>query len=118
MATKQNLSLIQGDSKTYNLTFKDTAGTVLDISNWTILFTVKRCFSDADVDAIIQKTVVIGAPPAGASGTTSIELSHEDTEVLPQGNFYYSIQAIPSAGKLYTLLKGNYLIEEVADRNQ
>lgn len=118
MATKQHLTLIAGDSKTYNLTFKDAAGIALDISDWTILFTVKRCYTDADADAVIQKTIVIGQSPAGASGTTSIELTHEDTEALPQGNFYYSIQAVPSVGKLYTLLKGNYFIEEVADRNQ
>jgi hypothetical protein len=115
MATKQHLSIIAGDSKTYELVFKDAAGELLDISGWIIYFTVKTCYSDADADALIRKDVTI-PDGGGASGTATIELTHEDTELLPRGNYYYSIQARPSAGKLYTLLKGNYLVEEVADR--
>jgi len=116
VATKQHLTIIQGDSKNYTLTFRDTTGTALDISGWTIFFTVKRCYTDADVDALIRKDVEIPAG-GGTSGITTIELTHEDTELLPYGNYYYSIQARPSAGKLYTLIKGNYLVEEVADRD-
>jgi len=117
VATKQHLSIIQGDSKTYNLTFRDTAGIALDISTWTVLFTVKRNYSDADVDAIITKTIVPGQHTDPTNGKTAIPLTHAETELFPTGTFYYSIQTIPSVGLLYTLLKGNYLVEEVADRN-
>ena len=117
MATKQNLAIIQGDSKNYNLTFRTTAGVLIDISDWTIYFTVKRAASDPDASAVLVKTVVIGPSPAGATGTTSIVLDHADTESLPRGTYLYSIQAEPNdITKLYTLLKGQYSIEEVADR--
>lgn len=117
MATKLNLQLIQGDSKNYNLTFRDSTGAVLNISSWIIYFTVKRVVSDPNSAAILLKTVVIGPSPAGAAGTATIPLTHTDTESLPKGTYYYSIQVEPNdPTKLYTLLKGQYNIEEVADR--
>lgn len=115
MATRQNLNLIQGDSKNYNLTFRDSSGTALDITGWTVYFTVKRTFSDADADAILSKTVTVHTDPT--VGQTTIALTHADTETLARGTYFYSIQAKPDATNLYTILRGNYTIEEVADRN-
>ena len=115
MATKQNLSIIAGDSKSYNLTFSDATGTALDITGWIIYFTVKRTYADADVDAILSKTVTVHTDPT--AGKTSIVLAHADTEGLPRGVYYYSIQAQTDVTNLYTVLRGQYTIEEVADRN-
>lgn len=117
MATKQNLQIIQGDSKSYNLTFRNTAGVALDISTWTIYFTVKRAFSDADADAILLKTVAPGQHTDPTHGITVVALDTTDTGTLSRGNYYYSIQAQTGVNNLYTLLKGNYTVEEVADRN-
>lgn len=115
MAIKQNLTLIQGDSKTYNLTFTDADGAVIIITNWTIYFTVKRSYADADIDAVLQKTVTVHTDPT--QGKTAIVLEYADTKTLPVGVYYYSIQVKTSGDKYYTLMKGNYRIEEVADRN-
>lgn len=115
MAIKQNLELIQGDSKTYNLTFKDSAGTALVITQWTIYFTVKRSYEDLDSDAILLKTITVHTDPT--HGLTAIVLEHSDTETLPIGVFTYSIQAKTDVNKVYTLLKGTYKIEAVADRD-
>jgi len=115
VTTKQNLSIIQGDSKTYTLTFRDAAGTALNITGWTVYFTVKQNYTDPDVSAILSKTVTVHTDPT--HGITAIELEHADTENLASGNYFYSIQTLTNASKFYTLLRGNYKIEEVADRN-
>jgi hypothetical protein len=110
---RQNFLLIQGDSKTYNLYFQDTSGTRLDITGWTVYFVVKRQFSDPDADAVISKTVTVHTDPT--QGETTIVLETTDTENIPEGVYRYSIRILTPAGKLYTLMRGDYKIEEVAD---
>lgn len=113
---KQNLTLIRGDSKTYSLHFRNSNGTDLNITGWTIYLTVKRNYTDADIDAILQKIVITHTDPT--HGQTSIVLENSDTENLPIGVFLFDIQAKTNAtpAKIYTIMRGQYIILEDVTR--
>ena len=41
-----NLEIFRGDTKQYTLNFKDAVGVAIDITDWTVFFTVKKERSD------------------------------------------------------------------------
>ena len=45
---RMNLSIVRGDSKQYTLYFKDSDGVVIDITGWTVFFTVKEKIDDEE----------------------------------------------------------------------
>lgn len=101
------LSITRGDSATYNLTFTDEDDVAIDITGWTIFFTVKTAPDDvaADTGALISKTVTSHTTPA--SGITKIELSASDTAIA-LGRHYFDIQAKTDEGKIITAMKGRF----------
>lgn len=103
MATN-NLSIIRGDDKYYNLTFTDGTGSAIDITNWTIYFTVKSNLSDTDdSNALIQKDVSSHTDPT--NGKTRVHLTHGDTD-LTKGDYYYDIQVKKDNGDIITVVNG------------
>ena len=83
----ERLELYRKSTKTYELQFKkDGAG--IDITDWTIYFTVKENMGDTDGNAKIVKTIT--SHSAATSGKTLIEWASSDTD-SPAGNYYYSI---------------------------
>ena len=102
------LSVYRGDSKTYNLTFTD-GGTALDITGYTIFFTVKVIVDDSadDTNAVISKTVTSHTDPT--NGITEIVLSPTDTDI-DVGTYDYDMQYKTDTGDIVTFEKGNYKI--------
>ena len=56
MAHKR-LSLTRGNSHTYGVTFKNSAGTPYNIKNWVLKFTLKTNWDLPDSDASLQKII-------------------------------------------------------------
>ena len=54
--TDYDLSIIKGNSKNYRLAFETTSGDALDITGYTVFFTVKKNVNQTDDQAIISKT--------------------------------------------------------------
>ncbi len=100
------LSVTQGDDVTYNLNFTDANGAVVDITGWTIFFTVKNSPEEsADTNALISKTITSHTSPT--SGLTTIDLSSTDTNI-PKDLYYFDIQVKTNTGKIYTVMKGRF----------
>ena len=55
-------------------------GVAVDITGWTVYFTVKSLLSDADVSAVISKTITVHSNPT--DGKTLLELSVTDTNLI------------------------------------
>ncbi len=98
----RNLYLTRGDDKFYVLTFTDGNGDPIDITGWTIYFTVKRDLDDTDDEALIKKDITAHTDPT--NGVTKIHLTSDDTDLI--GNFYYDIQVKKSDGIILTVLEG------------
>lgn len=104
------LQIYRGDDKNYNFTFKNAAGEVIDITGWTIFFTVKPAIDDEDDDAnaVIAKTITEHVNPA--NGIATVPLADTDSNDLHAEEYVYDFQRKSSAGKIKTLMHGPYEI--------
>jgi len=96
-----NIRLIRGDSKTYDITIKDGDGVAIDITGYTIFFTVKTSIDNnlTDTTAVIKKTITSHINPT--EGKTQISLTEDDTNIEPCV-YYYDIQLKSIGGDIKT----------------
>ena len=103
-----DLALVKSDSKTYTLTIKND-GVAVDISGWSLYFTVKNSFEDLDVNAIITKNVIFPANASSIAGIGYLSLTKTDTDVA-LGNYKYDMKLIDNSTSRQTFLRGKYNI--------
>ena len=113
MATPQNILIKRGDSRDIRLTFTDGDGAVIDITGWTVYFTVKDDIEADDDNALIKKDVTAHTNPT--QGETKIELTYDDTNITSK-NYYYDLQVKTDEDKVYTVLEGVFVVEEDVTR--
>ena len=99
-------NFIQGDTLEIPLIFEEeqTDGSFLpiDITNWTIWFTVKSDPRDIDDDAIIGPIeVTVHTDPV--NGKTLISISKEQTNIPVKDNYWYDLQTKDAAGAINTI---------------
>lgn len=104
---------VVGDDLTLQETITVPSGTAL-LTAW---FMVKRSVLDADVDALISKTITSGANTHGQitdigtldlTGVTLFYLTAEDTALLtPYSVYPYSIKVKLNNTKVFTPIKGS-----------
>jgi hypothetical protein len=98
--------IYKGDTKTYNLLFKDKNG-LLNITGWTLYFTLKSSLTLADNAAEIAKVVTNHSDPT--HGRTTIPLTSSDTNIAI-GTYYYDIRVVTNTNSVYTVLTGTIRI--------
>lgn len=110
-----NIKMTRGDSKA--IAGKVTtvpAGAAVDITSHLIWFTAKRRISDADNEAVFQKTVGDGITVTdGPAGEFAIQINPSDTSGLSDveaNNLYYDLQ-VKTGSTVQTLSKGRLLVE-------
>ena len=105
----QDIKLYHGDATTVRCTVKSySTGQVVDLTNYTALFTVKRQPYDDDADAVFQITGTIASPTTGVC--TFAILKAQTTQFV--GDYYYDIEVYetsPSADTK-TVLAGKFTI--------
>jgi len=102
----QDITIYRGDTWPCKLTFTDDDGDAIDITDWTVYFTIKRNESDADSDAVIAKTITAHSNPT--YGLTAFTLEPTETKAL-LGVYYYDIQVLTNDDEVYTILKGQFI---------
>jgi hypothetical protein len=102
------ISVIRGDDVTLNATFKDENGTAINITGYTVFFTVKNNYtSTTDDNALISKTVTSHSDPT--NGQTTITLSNTDTN-LDEGNYFYDFQTKDGSNKISSTSRGTFTV--------
>ena len=101
------LQVYRGDDKSYTLNFTDSDSAAVDITGYTIYFTVKENRTDTDANAIITKDVTSHSSALG--GITIITLSSTDTGQTVK-KYYYDISWKDSSNKIRTLLSDTFEI--------
>jgi len=108
MARCQLLEITRKSTKTYKLIFtKD--GLSIDITGWTIYFTVKESMDDTDENAKIAKTITSHAN--ALSGIALIELTTSDTDIT-KGNYWYAIDYKTDDSDEGSIVTGKLKIKE------
>lgn len=105
-----NFTIYRGDSSILDVAATDYAGSPLDISGGTLLFTIKSNARQLDDDAIVRKS----SEPGGgiditdaAGGIATINLLPIDTsEVYAPADYVWDLQYVSSGAYIYTLTDG------------
>lgn len=95
-----DFEIIQGDDHAIQVTFKDEDGVAINITGYTVYFTVKKK-PDADEDdstAVLKKEVTSHTDPT--NGITNIEIAKADTEDVEPRRYFYDLQLKDGSGKI------------------
>lgn len=115
MTEENKLEVTRGDDKPLTLTFTDINGTPINITGYTVFFTVKKDYALADAQANISKTVTSHTNPT--SGATTVNLTHDDTDITP-GNYYYDVQVKDTSNKITTILVDDFIVQPDVTRRK
>ncbi len=90
------ISVIRRDDTNLNLTFTNKAdGTPIDITGYSVFFTVKQNIGDTDAEALIAKKVTSHSD--AVNGKTTILITHIDSD-LSEGDYMYDFQLVDTGG--------------------
>ena len=98
-----NYTVFRGDDWEKLLKFVDKNDQPINITGWTIFFTLKKRKTDEDASAVIKKTITSFNNPADGEVLLSISAS-ELNELL--GEYYYDIQIKKADGRILTIISG------------
>jgi len=89
--TLQNISVIRGDTCSFNLIFKDSNKDPIDLTGWTIYFTIRKFVASSSIRnddcAVFSKQITTGDD----TGIIAIDLTSRDTNIEPE-MYKYDIQ--------------------------
>lgn len=105
------ITIPRGDDRSYNITIKDAEGAAINITGYTVFFTVKKIPTTnhpTDDNAVIKK--VITSHVNAAQGITSVSLSRVDTKIDPR-TYNYDIQIKDAGGNIMSSGIGEFIIE-------
>ena len=108
----QLLTMFRGDSAAWD--FAATLnGAVVDLTGASVRFTAKNRPDDADVDAVISKTVGAGITLTNASsGLLRVKLAPSDTSGFGGARtLVWDLQARDAAGDVHTLAGGTLRVQ-------
>ena len=120
MPSNANLSpFYRGDTKVFNLSFKNSSGQPIDISNHELWFTMKGQVTDSDADAIFQKKIIFSAGAESQGGIGVLTLDSTDTGGIDPGTYFFDIQkVIPETPPVVaTLMSGKISVLADVTRN-
>lgn len=109
--THADLELVRGDDDAFEFTFSDELGAI-DITDWTVFFTVRSDNNEEDdTNAIIKKVITEHTDPE--HGKTEIQITEEDSN-QPIDSYYYDIQIKDDSNKIKTVVIGNiFIVQDV-----
>lgn len=109
------LELVRGDDETIEITFTDENGAPINITGYTVMFTLRANINKtSDTDALLQKNVTSHTNAVG--GISAIGLSNSDTNITP-GEYYYDVQYKDTSNKIKTVVIGTCtVIQDVTKR--
>jgi len=102
-----NLEIVRKDTKNYRVILKRD-GIAVDISGWTVYFTVKNDFNDADSVALISKNYLMPNNSDSQAGIGYLPLSSSDTNIAI-GEYVYDMKFI-NTNYVETFARGKLLI--------
>lgn len=86
----EKIQLIRGDDQRITLYFTDENDDVIDLTDCTVFFTVKRKKSDTDANAILAKAIDDHVNPE--EGRTEVQITASEAVNLEPGDYFWDAQ--------------------------
>lgn len=102
-----NLQIVAEDTKIYTVRLT-RHNLPVNISGWSLFFTVKKDFNDLDIDAVISKSVIFPNNTDSINGIGFLSLTSTDT-TLAVGEYFYDFKLIDIDYR-ETFLRGKLII--------
>lgn len=102
-----SIKIIRGDDASLNITFKNQAGEVINLTDYSVRFTVKKekdLAVDDDTQAVISKNIT--TIPNPTLGVLTLTLTNAETD-LPIGSYVWDLQLKSSTGVISSTQKGS-----------
>lgn len=117
-----DLTMYQGASWDYTLTWTTTSGTVtspVNLTGYTARMQVRE--TQASTATIMSLTSGSGITLGGTAGTIYLEASAATTagiatEATPQTQYVYDLELISGAGYVTRLVEGNFIVDPEVTR--
>ena len=100
MATITDYNIDQGTDWSVVVTAKDTAGTVIDLSNATISSQLRKNYTSTNFHTITATTLV------AAEGTITLNLTAAASAAIASGYYYYDVEVTDSLGLVTRITEG------------
>ncbi len=95
MSGNSNLSAFyRGDTKVFNLSFKDSAGLPIDVSGHELWFTMKREITDIDENSVLQKKMIFPSGTQSEGGSGNLTLDSTETGAIDPGTYFFDLQKV------------------------
>lgn len=108
------IALKRGNDRNLKVTVTDAAGAAVNITGWSVRFTVKKNVTDTDAQAIINKLVTVHENPTG--GITNIVINGADTDTAAVGNYAFDLRVRDGANKEHSSDTGQFaVVQEITD---
>lgn len=114
----ETIECFRGDTlNPKQINFKDDAGTYIDITGYTVWFTVRATVPNtsikADTDAVFTKELT-----GTNSGYVTVQITSTETDVTPM-TYYYDIQyKKPTVNTIKTVGVGKFIIKPECTRDR
>jgi len=109
--TLKDREVVREDTDTFSITFATRNGTPINITGYTIWFTVRSTIPATtitdDTDAIISKQAVLTSP---ALGVATVSVTSDDTNI-DVGSYFYDIQYKKPDDSIYSSGAYNYIVK-------
>lgn len=97
------------------LTWKDSAGTLVNLSGYTARMHMRERY-DSTTPFIILTTENGGITLGGAAGTITLYISPANTAAIAASGGVYDLELIPASGKTRRIFQGKIIISEEVTR--
>ncbi len=103
-AATHNLTIERGATYTQRLTWKDPAGTAINLTGYTARMQLRPRIGGP---VLIELTTENGRIALGGSaGTIDLTIAAADTTTLPTSTVKYDLELISAGGLVYRLIEG------------
>jgi hypothetical protein len=98
-----NITTFRGDDLAFDVVFEDCEEVPVDVTGWTLFFTIKVNRHDTDSTAVFAKEYHNTFNPT--AGLITVFMSHSETDVL-NGTYFFCIQIKKADGTIQTITRG------------
>lgn len=103
------MNIIRRNDYTINVTCKNSDDTAINITGYSVFFTVKRNVNDTDAEALISKKVTSHTNPT--AGLTAVVLTNTDTDI-DEGDYVYDFQLVNGSGLVSSSQRDIFTVQQ------
>lgn len=114
-AGRRDITIEQGATFTYNLIWKDSDGSPIDLTGYTARMQVRKNYNTSDT--LLDLTTENGAITLGGSlGTIAVVGAADDTSAIDARTGVYDLELVSAGGTVTRLIEGKVTINPEVTR--